>query len=155
MVQEKRECFALNWNIVTKKIQIRRSNRNNANWFKLLDPYQHVVVLQTFPNYPALVYGTLYEHAKYDGASIQTEAQDVFQETKPCIQDSVAAGTDVDLLPSRVQPRSVWALQQRLLTCGTSIDPWTWLRQQRSFQCLHHCSRRPCSCKFGSILIVN
>ena len=97
MVQEKRECFALNWNIVTKKIQIRRSNRNNTNWFKLLDPYQLLVVLQTFPIYQALVYGRLYEHAKYDGASIQTEAQDVFQETLSCIQVLSQQATNASL----------------------------------------------------------
>ena len=84
--------LALNWNIGEENTNTVEQQKQFADWFKLLDPYQHPVVIHTWPTEQALVYGPLYGHASYDGASLQTDAQDVFQDTLARIQDSVAAG---------------------------------------------------------------
>jgi Domain of unknown function (DUF5060) len=84
--------LALNWNIGEENTNTAEQQKQFADWFKLLDPYKHPVVLHTWTTEQALVYGPLYGYPSYDGASLQSDAQDVFQDTLARIQDSVAAG---------------------------------------------------------------
>ena len=84
--------LALNWNIGEENTNTVAQQKQFADWFKLLDPYKHPVVIHTWPKEQFLVYGPLYGHANYDGASLQTDAQSVFADTLARIQDSVAAG---------------------------------------------------------------
>jgi hypothetical protein len=84
--------LALNWNIGEENTNTVAQQKQFADWFKLLDPYKHPVVIHTWPTEQELVYGPLYGHANYDGASLQTDAPNVFADTLARIQDSVAAG---------------------------------------------------------------
>jgi hypothetical protein len=108
--------LALNWNIGEENTNTVEQQKEFADWFKRLDPYQHPVVIHTWPTEQALVYGPLYGHPNYDGASVQSDAQNVFRDTLARIQDSVAAdnpwvvtndeqgSADVGVVPDRVDP---------------------------------------------------
>ncbi len=63
-----------------------------ADWFKALDPYKHPVVIHTNPNDQVAVYSNLYGHKSYDGASLQSDYRNVFNDTLARIQDSATAG---------------------------------------------------------------
>jgi hypothetical protein len=57
-----------------------------ADYLAAHDPYHHPVVIHTYPGQQRIVYGPLYGHASYDGATIQLEQ---------CVPRHIGAGERV------------------------------------------------------------
>jgi hypothetical protein len=84
--------LALDWNLGEENVQTIPQVKDMTAWFRDHDPYRHNVVLHTFPD----------QHARYDalkggasqltGASIQTEWNKVYADTRHWVQASDAAG---------------------------------------------------------------
>ena len=108
--------LALNWNMGEENTNTVEQQKQFADWVKLLDPYKHPIVIHTWPTDQSLVYGPLYGYANYDGASLQSDYRDVFNDTLSRIRESVAAGNpwvvandeqgsaDAGVLPDSVDP---------------------------------------------------
>ena len=88
--------LALNWNIGEENTNTTQQRKDFAQYFCDHDPYNHHIVLHTFPNAHSSVYGPLLGNAsKYTGPSIQTNNQNfsqVFNVTKEWVEQSAAAG---------------------------------------------------------------
>jgi hypothetical protein len=84
--------LALNWNLGEENSNTDVQLKQFTDWFKTLDPYNHPVVVHNWPTEQALLYGPLYGYPRFDGASLQTDPANVFQDTLDRINDSDAAG---------------------------------------------------------------
>lgn len=73
--------LALNWNIGEETTNTLRQRKDFADEFKSLDPYSHPIVIHTYPWQMDLRYTGLLGYPSYDGASLQTEKENVFANT--------------------------------------------------------------------------
>lgn len=73
--------LALNWNLGEESTNTDEQRKEFADWIKALDPYKHPIVVHTFPDEQYAVYAPLYGYKTIDGASIQTSASSVFEDT--------------------------------------------------------------------------
>jgi hypothetical protein len=87
------------WNCTCKLILSIAQNTNSdaqrkafADYFSANDPYNHPVVVHTYIGEQTKVYGPLYGYPSYDGASIQTNWNNVFGDTLARVRESQAAG---------------------------------------------------------------
>lgn len=63
-----------------------------ADYFAATDPYNHPVVVHTYIGEQNKVYGPLYGYPSFDGASIQTNWNNVLRDTLARVRESDAAG---------------------------------------------------------------
>ena len=73
---------ALVWNLGEENTNTTAERKAFADYFKALDPYDHPIVLHTFPGSQQPVYTPLLGHPNIDGPSIQIGAPQVHAETK-------------------------------------------------------------------------
>ncbi|MFY0628347.1 MAG: DUF5060 domain-containing protein [Reichenbachiella sp.] len=86
--------LALNWNLGEENTQTIQQRKDMAQYFYDHDPYHHHVVIHSYPDQQDLVYPSLLGNAsKLTGASIQTNWNKVYADTKRWIEKSVQAGT--------------------------------------------------------------
>ena len=62
---------ALNWNLGEENTQSTQQHHAMGNYFHEIDPYNHPVVIHTYPHHHNRVYGPLLGSDDLDGASIQ------------------------------------------------------------------------------------
>ena len=64
--------LALNWNLGEENTQSTKQRRDMANYIKAIDPYDHPIVIHTYPNQQDKVYGPLLgDDSALTGASLQ------------------------------------------------------------------------------------
>ena len=75
--------LALNWNIGEENSNTRAQRLEFAKYFKDNDPYDHPIVIHTFPNPSAKreVFTELLGARDYNGISIQASQKDIFSDT--------------------------------------------------------------------------
>lgn len=85
--------LALNWNIGEENTQSTDEIRDMAAWLREVDPYDHPIVIHTFPGAQDQVYTPLLGRASaLTGASLQNSWKQVHQRTLKWIRASAAAG---------------------------------------------------------------
>ena len=84
--------LALNWNLGEENGNTSDQLKAFSDWFKVLDPYQHIVVVHTPARGQGKVYNPLLGYPTFDGASVQTDATKVFADTLNWVQKSKATG---------------------------------------------------------------
>lgn len=108
--------LALNWNLGEENTNTDAQRKEFAAYIRELDPYDHPIVVHTFPNQPRSVYTPLLGVDTFDGASLQVNPESQFARTLEWIQSSAAAGRkwvasndeqgppDVGVAPDDVDP---------------------------------------------------
>ena len=81
----------MNWNLGEENTNTFEERVAFSDWFKAHDPYKHPIVVHTYIGDQSKVYGPLYGYPNFDGASIQTNADNVFRDTLARVQESEAA----------------------------------------------------------------
>jgi hypothetical protein len=84
--------LALNWNMGEENTNTKAQRIAFGQFFNENDPYNHPVVIHTFPSQGDAVYGGLVGNNGYDGASVQTSKNSVFSKTLQWRDQSAAAG---------------------------------------------------------------
>ena len=88
--------LALNWNLGEENTNTTQQRKDFAQYFHDNDPYQHHIVLHTYPGQKDAVYDPLLGNAsELTGASLQTSNADFSQvhaDTVKWVNDSAAAG---------------------------------------------------------------
>ena len=84
--------LALNWNLGEENSNLVSQQKANSDFFKEIDPYDHPIVIHTFPNEKDKVFGPLLGHPTLDGVSLQSSPNAVFNDTLTWIRESAAAG---------------------------------------------------------------
>ena len=85
--------LALNWNIGEENTQSPEEVRAMAEFIKKLDPYDHPIVIHTFPNQQDKVYPKLLgEASSLTGASLQNHWNEVHKRTLQWVRASAEAG---------------------------------------------------------------
>ncbi|MBA3684698.1 MAG: DUF5060 domain-containing protein, partial [Planctomycetes bacterium] len=85
--------LALNWNLGEENVQSDAQRKAMAQYFRDTDPYDHHIVLHTYPGAQEGVYRPMLGSASaLSGASIQIDWNAVHDETRQWIEESVAAG---------------------------------------------------------------
>ncbi len=81
--------LAITWNLGEENTNTNAQRRAFASFFKTYDPYQHYVVVHTFPGAKEAVYAPLLGYPDFDGPSLQVASNAVVREW---IDRSAAAG---------------------------------------------------------------
>ncbi|WP_211325357.1 DUF5060 domain-containing protein [Larkinella arboricola] len=85
--------LALNWNLGEENIQTTQQRKDMAAYVNTIDPYNHHIVLHTNVKEQTAVYTPLLGSAsKLTGVSIQTDWNNVYNETRLWVQNSTNAG---------------------------------------------------------------
>jgi hypothetical protein len=93
MVARFGHALALNWNIGEENTQSAEEVRAMASYLRKVDPYDHLIVLHTFPDQQDDVYKDhLGDKASITGVSLQNSWNHVHQRTLQWIKVSKAAG---------------------------------------------------------------
>ncbi|MFC7335940.1 DUF5060 domain-containing protein [Haloferula chungangensis] len=116
--------LALNWNLGEENTNTTAQQQDFAQWFHDNDPYQHHVVLHTYPWQKDAVYTPLLGTAsKLTGLSLQTNQADfanVFADTLAWVQNSAGAG-----VPWVVACDEPGDAQHALRPAGDAGNSWT------------------------------
>lgn len=73
--------LALNWNLGEENTNSDSERKEFATFFKQIDPYDHPIVIHTYPGDKQSVYGPLLGYADLDGISLQSNPAGVFRDT--------------------------------------------------------------------------
>ncbi|MEL6672088.1 MAG: DUF5060 domain-containing protein [Bacteroidota bacterium] len=85
--------LALNWNMGEENTQTEAQRKAMAQYFADTDPYQHLVVLHTYPNQQDQVYNPLLGNSSaYTGISVQTNIGKVHADVVRWVEKSATAG---------------------------------------------------------------
>ena len=85
--------LALNWNLGEENTQTPKQQRAMAAYLREVDPYDHLIVVHTYPNQQDQVYSQLLgDQSVLDGASLQNEWDAAHARTLKWVQASAAAG---------------------------------------------------------------
>ncbi|MBK1825466.1 DUF5060 domain-containing protein [Haloferula rosea] len=116
--------LALNWNLGEENTNTTAQQQDFAQWFHDNDPYQHNVVLHTYPWQKDAVYTPLLGTAsKLTGLSLQTNQADftnVFPDTLAWVKNSAGAG-----VPWVVACDEPGDAQHALRPAGDAGSSWT------------------------------
>lgn len=86
-------ALALNWNLGEENTQSAEQQRAMARYLRDIDPYDHHIVVHTFPNAQDRVYPALLgEKSVLTGASLQNSWSSAHQRTLQWVEASAAAG---------------------------------------------------------------
>ncbi|MFY0599422.1 MAG: Ig-like domain-containing protein [Cyclobacteriaceae bacterium] len=81
--------LALNWNLGEENTQTVQQRKDMAQYFFDHDPYQNHIVIHSFPDQQSQVYPSLLGDAsKLTGASVQTNWNNVYRDTKKWVDES-------------------------------------------------------------------
>ncbi len=85
--------LALNWNLGEENTQTTQQQKDMAAYIAATDPYDHNIVIHTFPGSQESVYRPLLgNRSELTGASIQTGYGNVHRDTLQWIEESIAEG---------------------------------------------------------------
>ncbi len=85
--------LALNWNLGEENTQTPQQQRAMAKYIHEVDPYDHLIVVHTFPNQQDKVYSQLLgDQSEVTGASLQNEWGAAHARTRKWVTASAAAG---------------------------------------------------------------
>lgn len=85
--------LALNWNLGEENTQTPDQQKAMAAFFRRCDPYRHLVVIHTFPDWQERVYTPLLgDNSDLTGASLQNDWKDTHTRTLQWLRASSAAG---------------------------------------------------------------
>lgn len=85
--------LGLNWNLGEENTQSSSQQKEMANWIRDLDPYDHPIVVHTFPQWQDRVYPKLLgTNSPFTGASLQNDWDKVHQRTLQWLTNSEASG---------------------------------------------------------------
>jgi hypothetical protein len=84
--------LALNWNLGEENTNTDEQRKAFSDYIKAIDPYDHPIVIHTFPGAKDDVYTPLLGYSSLDGASLQSNPSNVFDDTLTWVQQSAAAG---------------------------------------------------------------
>jgi hypothetical protein len=85
--------LALNWNLGEENTQSAAQQRDMAQYFRDTDPYHHLIVIHTFPDWQDRVYTNLLGHlSALTGASLQNGWNVVHQRTLKWVLESDKGG---------------------------------------------------------------
>lgn len=85
--------LALNWNLGEENTQTPKQQRDMAQYLKDIDPYDHHIVIHTFPNQQDKVYEQLIgDQSVLTGASLQNGWNQAHQRTLKWVTQSAKAG---------------------------------------------------------------
>lgn len=85
--------LALNWNLGEENSNTSAQRVAFAQYIRDLDPYDHNIVVHTYPGQKNAVYTPLLgSNSELTGASLQSQASSVFADTRNWVQRSAAAG---------------------------------------------------------------
>ena len=86
-------ALALNWNLGEENTQTPRQQRAMAAYIKKHDPYNHLIVVHTYPDQQDEVYSQLLgEQSELTGASLQNDWNDTHSRTLHWVKASAKAG---------------------------------------------------------------
>jgi len=86
-------ALALNWNLGEENTQTARQQRAMAAYIKKHDPYNHLIVVHTYPDQQDKVYSQLLgEQSELTGASLQNDWEDTHSRTLQWVKASAKAG---------------------------------------------------------------
>lgn len=94
MIARYGHALALNWNLGEENTQSTAQQKDMAEWIEKLDPYNHLIVIHTYPNQQDKIYGALLgEQSKVTGASLQnSNVKDCHRHTLKWVTRSREAG---------------------------------------------------------------
>lgn len=107
---------ALVWNLGEENTNTNAQRQEFADWIRGLDPYDHPIVVHTFPGQQNNVWTPLLGLLTFDGASIQTSLNQVHNLTKSWIDQSAAAGRPWAVFLDEIGPANVGVVPD-------SVDP--------------------------------
>jgi hypothetical protein len=85
--------LALNWNLGEENTQTTKQQQDMAAYLKAVDPYDHPIVIHTYPNQQEKVYRPLLgDRSVLTGVSLQNPWNQVHKRTLQWIRESEAAG---------------------------------------------------------------
>ncbi len=85
--------LALNWNLGEENTQTTRQQRDMAGYLKKVDPYDHLIVIHTYPNQQDKIYSKLLGHQSHlTGASLQNPWNQAHVRTRKWVTHSHDAG---------------------------------------------------------------
>ncbi len=85
-------ALALNWNLGEENTQSTEQQLAMAGYLQAMDPYDHLVVVHTFPNAQDRVYTALLGKTPFTGASLQNGWDQVHRRTLQWVNESERAG---------------------------------------------------------------
>ena len=84
--------LALNWNLGEENTNNPVQLGSFSEFFRETDPYNHPIVMHTFPNKKEETYRPLVVDGTLDGASLQSHPRDVFNDTLTWVRESSSLG---------------------------------------------------------------
>ncbi len=84
--------LALNWNLGEENTQSKEEQLAMAGYIRDIDPYDHLIVVHTFPRDQDAVYTALLGEEELTGTSLQNSWQTAHQQTLKWVRESEAAG---------------------------------------------------------------
>ena len=84
--------LALNWNLGEENTNTDSQRKQFCDYFEAIDPYNHPVVVHTYPGDHDSVYNPLLGYPNFEGPSIQTDASNTFNATKRWVDRSASNG---------------------------------------------------------------
>lgn len=84
--------LALNWNLGEENVNTDQQRKVFSDFIKDIDPYDHPIVVHTFPGQQDEVYRPLLGYQNFDGVSIQANPNSGFQQTLQWVNESATAG---------------------------------------------------------------
>ena len=85
--------LALNWNVGEENMQTDAQRKAMAKYIYDHDPYNHHIVIHTYPGQQEQIYRPLLGSASsFSGISIQTSVSNVYTETRKWVEASASAG---------------------------------------------------------------
>ena len=94
MIARYGHALALNWNLGEENTQSTTQQKDMAAWIRRLDPYDHLIVIHTYPNQQDKIYGALVgDQSELTGASLQnSDVKDCHRHTLKWVSRSRQAG---------------------------------------------------------------
>jgi hypothetical protein len=84
--------LALNWNLGEENGNSDQQRKLFSDFIKDIDPFDHPIVVHTYPDQQDEIYGPLLGYQNFDGVSIQTNPRSGFQQTLKWLNESALAG---------------------------------------------------------------
>ncbi|MEM8510060.1 MAG: DUF5060 domain-containing protein [Bacteroidota bacterium] len=81
--------LALNWNVGEENTQTTNQRKEAAQYIKAVDPYDHHIVIHTYPNQQDEVYNPLLGNSsEYSGPSVQSGINNIHRDVKKWVETS-------------------------------------------------------------------
>jgi hypothetical protein len=97
---------AVNWNLGEENTNTSQQLKDFSNYIRALDPYDHQIVVHTFPGQKSQIYTPMLGHPNLDGASLQASGSDTHAQTINWLDQSAAAGRQWVVTIDEIGPAS-------------------------------------------------